>query len=377
MKLTFCDKNKNLVKKVDTLFKKYKKNEAGLELKAVSQDIFKYQAKNGGLICSASNPDFNMAGGLDSLISKNFPEEVKMAKEFNMTNNLFFLITVDKNIKSSKEIIRRALAGVFAYRDNNLILTGIGTAIGGLDESIFLEELERILNADLSYANLRSADLRSADLRYADISSADLFSANLRSADLRSADLRYADISSADLFSANLLSADLSYANLSSADLRSADLRYADISSANLSYANLRSADLLSADLSYANLSCNLSEAKGLPNMKEWFNKSFKKTAKGYIVYKAIGNTSYSPNPKWKIKKGEYLEENVNLNPTFDCGCGVNFGTLAFVKSNYSRAKEVWECLLEFEDMVNLCVPYYTDGKARCGRLKLVKKINL
>lgn len=111
--------------------------------------------------------------------------------------------------------------------------------------------------------------------------------------------------------------------------------------------------------------------------MKEWFNKSFKKTAKGYIVYKAIGNTSYSPNPKWKIKKGEYLEENVNLNPTFDCGCGVNFGTLAFVKSNYSRAKEVWECLLEFEDMVNLCVPYYTDGKARCGRLKLVKKINL
>ncbi len=352
MKLTFCDKNKNLVKKVDTLFKKYKKNEAGLELKAVSQDIFKYQAKNGGLICSASNPDFNMAGGLDSLISKNFPEEVKMAKEFNMTNNLFFLITVDKNIKSSKEIIRRALAGVFAYRDNNLILTGIGTAIGGLDESIFLEELERILNADLSYANLRSADLRSADLRYA-------------------------DISSADLFSANLLSADLSYANLSSADLRSADLRYADISSANLSYANLRSADLLSADLSYANLSCNLSEAKGLPNMKEWFNKSFKKTAKGYIVYKAIGNTSYSPNPKWKIKKGEYLEENVNLNPTFDCGCGVNFGTLAFVKSNYSRAKEVWECLLEFEDMVNLCVPYYTDGKARCGRLKLVKKINL
>ena len=317
MKLTFCDKNKNLVKKVDTLFKKYKKNEAGLELKAVSQDIFKYQAENGGLICSASNPDFNMAGGLDSLISKNFPEEVKMAKEFNMTNNLFFLITVDKNIKSSKEIIRRALAGVFAYRDNNLILTGIGTAIGGLDESIFLEELERILNADLSYANLRSADLRSADLR-------------------------------------------------------SADLRYAD-----LSYANLRSADLLSADLSYANLSCNLSEAKGLPNMKEWFNKSFKKTAKGYIVYKAIGNTSYSPNPKWKIKKGEYLEENVNLNPTFDCGCGVNFGTLAFVKSNYSRAKEVWECLLEFEDMVNLCVPYYTDGKARCGRLKLVKKINL
>ena len=277
MKLTFCDKNKNLVKKVDTLFKKYKKNEAGLELKAVSQDIFKYQAKNGGLICSASNPDFNMAGGLDSLISKNFPEEVKMAKEFNMTDNLFFLITVDKNIKSSKEIIRRALAGVFAYRDNNLILTGIGTAIGGLDESIFLEELERILNADLSYANL----------------------------------------------------------------------------------------------------SCNLSEAKGLPNMKEWFNKSFKKTAKGYIVYKAIGNTSYSPNPKWKIKKGEYLEENVNLNPTFDCGCGVNFGTLAFVKSNYSRAKEVWECLLEFEDMVNLCVPYYTDGKARCGRLKLVKKINL
>ena len=51
-----------------------------------------------------------MGGGLDAVIAKNFPDEVKEASEFKFTDNLFFTITVDGNIKATGETIRRALA---------------------------------------------------------------------------------------------------------------------------------------------------------------------------------------------------------------------------------------------------------------------------
>jgi len=241
MELTFVDKNKSLVKKVKELFESVE-NKTSFTLDTYCWDVFEYKKKNTDFkICTASNPSFSMGGGLDWAIKKKYPEECNNLKEFVVTNNLFPLITVDSNIKTDRQIIRRCLAGIFAYRYKyNLILTGIGTAIGWLYENILLEELKRFLSADLSSANLISANLSSADLL-----SADLSSANLSYADLHSADLSYADLHSANLISANLSSADLRSANLSSANLS-----YADLHSANL-----RSANLISANLSYANLS--------------------------------------------------------------------------------------------------------------------------
>ena len=194
----------------------------------------------------------------------------------------------------------------------------------------------------------------------ANLSSANLRSANLSSADLSSADLSYADLSYADLSSANLRSADLSSANLSSANLSSADLSYADLSYADLSYADLSSADL--------------SQSKGLLKAREWIAENFKKTKNGFVVYKKIGNTSYTMPKSWNIKAKSFIEDIVNPNPTEDCGCGVNFGTRKWCENNYSEA-DLWECLILFEDAPDIVVPYNTDGKARCGRLQLVKMI--
>ena len=165
----------------------------------------------------------------------------------------------------------------------------------------------------------------------------------------------------ADLSSANLSSADLSSANLSSADLRFANLSYAD-----LSYANLSSADLSSADLS---------QSKGFLKAREWIAENFKKTRKGYVVYKKIGNTSYTKPKSWNIESGEFLEDVVNPHPTNDCGCGVNFGTREWCENNYSDA-DLWECLILLEDAPDIVVPYNTEGKARCGRLQLIKKLS-
>jgi len=240
--ITLCDLNKSLIKKA-------KKLKGEIEFKAVCGDIFEYQKKNGGLIATASNPSFNMGGGLDGKIAKRFPEEVKQAKEFMYTDNLFFTVTVDNELKSSREIIKRALAGCYAYRSINIIISGFGTGIGGLDEDIFIEELECIINADLRHANLGGADLGGANLGYADLGGANLRGANLGGANLRGANLRGANLGGANLRGADLRGADLVGANLGGANLRGADLRHA-----NLGGADLRGADLGGANLGGANL---------------------------------------------------------------------------------------------------------------------------
>ena len=128
-KIIFCDMNESLVKKVDTLFKKFETNKWNINFYTHYGDIFEYQKENGGLISTASNCSFSMGGGLDAQISMKFPKEVKEAKEFNITDNLFFTITVDSYIKATEKIIERALIGAFGYSEKEIIRSGFGTSI--------------------------------------------------------------------------------------------------------------------------------------------------------------------------------------------------------------------------------------------------------
>jgi uncharacterized protein YjbI with pentapeptide repeats len=148
--------------------------------------------------------------------------------------------------------------------------------------------------------------------------------------------------------------ADLSGANLRSADLRSADLRSADLRSADLSGADLRSADLSGADLS----------------------GKFEQDDLGLIVYKRIksGYTQFRPPNDWEIKKGAIISETPNPNRVDECGCGVNFGTFEWCKGNYTRA-DLWLCRINWIDLADVCVPFNSDGKARCARLTLISKL--
>jgi hypothetical protein len=150
---------------------------------------------------------------------------------------------------------------------------------------------------------------------------------------------------------------------------------YSDLSYSNLSHSNLRGSNLSYSNLRGSNLSySNLSNVKNMIDDTKNFMKNFKFNKKGLIVYKGIGHTSYPINPKWKIQEGEYLTEIVNPCKNCECGCGVNFGTIEYIKRNYPLS-EIWECLIEFEDLVDVVVPYNTDGKARCSRLKLIRKL--
>ncbi len=199
--------------------------------------------------------------------------------------------------------------------------------------------------------------------------------ADLRGANLRGANLSDADLRGADLSSANLSSADLSDADLSGADLSSANLSSADLSSANLRGANLSDADLRGADLSGANLSrANLSDAKNLLNPIVWLADNFDHDDQGYIVYKAIGNTTFNAPDYWTIEAGATIEEVVNPLPTIDCGCGVNFATLKWVKENH-ESSTIWRCRIRWEWLPGVVVPFNTDGKARCSKLELIETV--
>jgi uncharacterized protein YjbI with pentapeptide repeats len=240
--------------------------------------------------------------------------------------------------------------------------------------------------ADLCSANLCSANLRSADLRYADLCSANLCSANLRSADLRYADLHSADLHSADLRYANLRSADLCSANLHSANLCSADLRYADLCSANLCSADLRSADLCSANLRYADLhsadlcSANLRSAKCDEPFIIADLYSIKMQPKETILhYWKYLNNGKSPiqtdNPIFYEVGKTYTEKKLDKDEFNECGEGLNVATLQWCLQNTIGNNDVDFIEVEFKVKDIIAIPYFTDGKFRVKKLKVLRKL--
>ena len=211
------------------------------------------------------------------------------------------------------------------------------------------------------------------DLRRADLSGADLSNANLRGADLSNANLRGADLRDADLRGADLRDADLRDANLRGANLRRANLRDADLSNANLRDANLRDANLRDANLRDADLSdANLSGTLGIMSPIDFMEENFQKTQKGLVVFKTFDNI-YKINPNWNIAPGAIISETVNPSRCSNCGCGINVGTLGYVRDNNKKNLPIWKLLIRWEWLPGVVVPFNTDGKIRCERAELIE----
>lgn len=133
-------------------------------------------------------------------------------------------------------------------------------------------------------------------------------------------------------------------------------------------------ADLSGADLSGADLSrADLSGAKGLINPIDYILENFEKTEKGIVVYKAL-EAVYQPPNEWAVEQESIIEEIANSNRADECGCGTNVATKEWAFKNYPR-KEIWKCLIKWEWLAGVRVPYNTDGKIRCSRLELLEKV--
>jgi len=256
------------------------------------------------------------------------------------------------------------------------------------------EELQKILEkhlkwlnreeggerADLCESNLREANLREANLcktnlRGANLYKADLCKANLCGTNLREANLIVACLSGADLRESDLRESDLRGADLCGTNLREADLRKADLRKADLCKADLRGADLSGANLRGADLrGADLSGCRGLISPIEYMEKNFEKAEDGYICYKIFSNIYATPD-YWEIKNGSIISEVVNPYRTVDCACGVNVGTLDWVRENNSSNANIWKCIIEWKWLPGVVVPYNTDGKIRCEKVKLLEVI--
>lgn len=137
MTIKFIDKNERLVKKVAKAVEYLP-----FKVQVSYGDIFRYE----GVIVSASNPDFGMGVGLDALIAKKYPKEVELVritKKQQQIGDVMFVVTVDKDIKATRESVAKALK--FALDKKNhlkknqtMLVSGLGTGIGGLDEDDFV-----------------------------------------------------------------------------------------------------------------------------------------------------------------------------------------------------------------------------------------------
>ncbi len=102
-----------------------------------------------------------------------------------------------------------------------------------------------------------------------------------------------------------------------------------------------------------------------------YLEQNFEKTSEGYIVYKSFGE-NYEPPKEWVIKEGSVIKDIPDFDRYNPCGRGINVGTKNYVVKN--SKKEIWKCLIRWEWLPGVCVPYNTDGKIRCERLELLKQ---
>lgn len=117
-------------------------------------------------------------------------------------------------------------------------------------------------------------------------------------------------------------------------------------------------------------LNSNLSGVKGLFSQSEWIRDNLESTKEGVICYKQF-NCYEEPPPEWDISEGSTIEEVVNYDRTIECGCGVNVAARDW--HWFKTSAHVWECLIKWEWLPGVVVPYSTDGKFRTEKLKLVK----
>lgn len=225
---------------------------------------------------------------------------------------------------------------------------------------------------NLTGANLARASLAGTNLTGATLEKINLADANLRGANLIGADLVGATLEGANLFKAWLFEADLIRANLREATLRKAYLEQADLEEANFRDANLTDANLKNANLEGA----NLYKTNGLLSAIDFLAENFEKTPDGYIVYKTFG-MYYSTRTDWTIEKDGIIEDIVDLDRRTTCGYGINVATKDWIKREAPKINKVWKCLIKWEWLPGVVVPYATDGKIRCERLMLLEKVDI
>lgn len=140
MKIKIADLNSRLIARLQ---------EEGFD--AECDDYFRvvYRTKQ-PVLMTASNPMWTFGGGIDAVFTHHFPKliELKQVKGGTMEriSNICFCVTVGSNYRADRETVKRALqfAKSQTGEDETLVISGVGTGIGGLDIETFVDILKEI-----------------------------------------------------------------------------------------------------------------------------------------------------------------------------------------------------------------------------------------
>ena len=216
-----------------------------------------------------------------------------------------------------------------------------------------------------------------ASLNWASLNGANLNGANLNGASLNWASLNRANLYGASLYRASLYGANLYGANLNGANLDGANLNWASLNWANLNGASLNWANLDGASLNWANLDgAKFSEPIYLSDLYS-LKQLPKDTILNYWKYIKDGKSPIQDSGKIKYEVGKtYTEKDCNNNEYENCGAGLNVATIFWClkETVNDNDVELIQCQFKVSDIV--AIPYWTDGKFRVSKLKVIRKIS-
>jgi len=217
------------------------------------------------------------------------------------------------------------------------------------------------------------------------------YKCNLWNNVLNGFDLRHATFEHCNLSSIYLRETDAAYTLFHECNLRYSALTRVKLDNAVLERCDLHSAVAIGASMKGIKLKgCNiagmdLSGVQGLPSTTDLLEQYFEFGKEGVIVYKAFGDTTYQLRRldekfDWKPEAGKMLYETVDYTRNTNCGCGVNFATLEWLKKQYYNSIKsgetiVWKCLIPYRYLADVVMPYNTDGKGRCAYLILLEPV--
>jgi hypothetical protein len=176
------------------------------------------------------------------------------------------------------------------------------------------------------------------------------------------------DLRGADLVGAYLRGAYLRDANLGGADLGGAYLRDADLRGADLRDANLRDADLGGADLR---------DAKGIdPRSVNPLLSLFLQPGpvRSFKLVNSFGQGPYRGGITYEVGESYEVGE-VNNDPEKDCGAGINLATLPWCIREGGEGYRILIAEHTAEDIV--AIPWFSDGKYRVKRCKIVGEVSV
>lgn len=187
----------------------------------------------------------------------------------------------------------------------------------------------KLVDEDLSYAELSRARFVSSILCCTDLSFANLTNANLEAANLYHANLECANLKNADLNRANLVGADLREADLTGVDLVGANLADTRLYGAKGSLIEYRKGKILTEDIiGYKKCRCGVIVTLCIPRGAIVFSINGHKcrTNKAKVVAIDGGTRAISVHKYMSYYVGdEFTIYNFNCEYNIECGEGIHF----------------------------------------------------